>query len=113
MAINTSTLIFQLLFTKGNKTYKGLIDTGADRTVMKEALGRELLDAWGSQITKYAFKDKVQLTVGSGAVLTLDTIIGAQIFIKPGFSIIVNFILIPELSDTVIIGNEVLAAVGA
>ncbi len=80
---------------------------------MKEALERELLDAWGSQITKYAFKDKVQLTVGNGTVLTLDTAIGAQIFVKPGFSIIVNFILVPELSDTVIIGNDILAAVGA
>ncbi len=112
-AINTSTLIFQLLFTIENKTYKGLIDTGTDQTVMKEALGRELLDAWGSQITRYAFKDKVQLTVGNGAVLTPDTAIGAQIFIKPGFSIIVNFLLVPELNDIVIIGNDVLAAIGA
>ncbi len=112
-AINTSTLIFQLLLTIGNKTYKGLIDTGADRTVMKEALGRELLDKGGSRITKYAFKDKVQLTVGNGAVLTLDTAIRMQIFVKPGFTITVNFILVFELSNNIIIGNDILAAVGA
>ncbi len=41
MAINVNTLIFELLFSIGIKTYTGLIDTGADHTVMKEALGQE------------------------------------------------------------------------
>ncbi len=45
--------------------------------------------------------------------MVLDSAIGLKINIKPQFSMVVNFVLVPELSEPMIFGNDTLATLGA
>ncbi len=113
MPINDETVTLEIVFSVGNKKYTGLVDTGADHSVMRSEFGQQLLEELGQKATKYTLMSNMELTVANGQTLTLDSALGIEIVVKPGFSLIINFILVPDLTDRVIFGNDVLAALGA
>ncbi len=98
--INEETVTLEIVFSVNNRKYTGLVvDTGADHSMMKSEFGQQLLEELGQRVTKYKLITDMELTVASGQTLTLDSASGIEIIVKPGFSFIINFGLVPDLTD--------------
>ncbi len=110
---NNGPVVVTLKLYVGTKQYLALIDTGADRSVTKESLGRELQMTLGNCIIQSKFEQDLELTVGNGQVLVLSPALNVPIFVKPNFNINIQFILVPQFGETMIIGNDTLAATKA
>ncbi len=67
----------------------------------------------GNHVTCSYFNIKVELTIGNDETMILSKAITILIFIKPSFKFNVNFIVVPQLSEVVIIDNDTLNAMKA
>ncbi len=106
--LNHGSIVMMLKLHTGFRQYAALIDTGADRSVIKESSAKELCETMGNHVTCSYFKKKVELTVGNFQTMILSKTITIHIFIKPSFKFNVQFIVVSQQSEVVIIGNNTL-----
>ncbi len=105
--------VMQLIYHIGRKHYWGLVDTGADQSVMDTEFARKVLENCQLDCEKLELSSPIELIVGDGGLVHVNSAIKLKIIIKPGFAFYVVFVLVPGLIKKAIFGNDFLSAMGA
>ncbi len=106
--------VLNLIFHVGVHQYYGLIDTGADQSVVDARFANDLKSVPGIVVETYELASPIKIIVGDGAVLTLDSVLLLEVLVKPiNIAYRLMLVVVPGLVEKVIFGNDFFLAVGA
>ncbi len=84
--------VLELVYQVGRKSFRGLVDTGADQSVVDVQFARMLETESNGEIEKYALYPPIELVVGDGGKVVVDAALKVKLFIKPTFHFDVVFV---------------------
>ncbi len=106
--------VFNLKCHIGTKSYYGLVDTGADWSVVDPDFAAELRMIPGANAHTFSLSTPVELVFGDGGSSVLDSALSVDILLKPADVVYsVLLVIVPGLVEKIIFGNDFFAAVGA